>query len=96
MPNATPNTGSIPPPARRLRAAASGMHGGASSMLRLAKSTETRLPSGAALSGWAERAAAMLDLSPLPTPAPAEHPLPPPLPHGRRRQSHAGYAPRQS
>jgi len=51
--------------ARRLRAASSGMHGGASSLLRLAHGSEIRLPSGAALSDWAERAASMLDLTPM-------------------------------
>jgi hypothetical protein len=50
---------------RRLRPAASSLHGGASSMLRLARKGEGRLPSGAALSDWAERAAAMLDLTPM-------------------------------
>ena len=50
---------------RRPRAASSGLHGGASSLLRLGRSGDARLPSGAALSGWAERAAAMLDLSPM-------------------------------
>lgn len=50
---------------RRLRAAAPGVHGGASSLLRLGRGGETRLPSGAALSGWAERAGAMLDLTPM-------------------------------
>jgi hypothetical protein len=50
---------------RRLRAAATGMHGGASSMLRLARGSDARLPSGAALSDWAERAAGMLDLTPM-------------------------------
>ena len=50
---------------RRMRAAPSGVHGGASSMLRLARTADTRLPSGAALSDWAERAAAMLDLTPM-------------------------------
>jgi hypothetical protein len=53
------------PTARRLRAASSAVHGGASSMLRLARTGDARLPSGAALSGWAERAAAMLDLTPM-------------------------------
>jgi hypothetical protein len=51
--------------ARRLRAAAPGVHGGASSLLRLARSSDMRLPSGTALSGWAERAAGMLDLTPM-------------------------------
>lgn len=50
---------------RRLRAASTGMHGGASSMLRLARGSDARLPSGAALSDWAERAAGMLDLTPM-------------------------------
>ena len=51
--------------ARRLRAASPGVHGGASSMLRLARGSESRLPSGAALSDWAERAVGMLDLTPM-------------------------------
>lgn len=34
-------------------------------MLRLARGGDARLPSGAALSDWAERAAAMLDLTPM-------------------------------
>lgn len=34
-------------------------------MLRLARGTDTRLPTGSALSGWAERAASMLDLTPM-------------------------------
>jgi hypothetical protein len=60
------NTSLVPVPAsRRLRAASPALHGGASSMLRLARGSDTRLPSGAALSGWAERAAAMLDLTPM-------------------------------
>lgn len=50
---------------RRLRAAAPGMHGGASSLLRLARGSDPRLPSGAALSDWAERAVGMLDLTPM-------------------------------
>jgi hypothetical protein len=53
------------PAARRLRAASAAPHGGASSLLRLARGSDARLPSGAALSGWAERAAAMLDLTPM-------------------------------
>jgi len=39
--------------------------GGASSLLRLSRSADARLPSGAALSDWAERAASMLDLTPM-------------------------------
>ena len=50
---------------RRMRAASPALHGGASSLLRLARGGDARLPSGAALSGWAERAAAMLDLTPM-------------------------------
>jgi hypothetical protein len=49
---------------RRLRAASPAWPGGASSLLRLARGCEARLPSGAALSGWAARAAAMLDMAP--------------------------------
>ena len=60
MSSTSPTTAS-----RRLRAAAPGVHGGASSLLRLARGSEARLPSGAALSGWAERAASMLDLTPM-------------------------------
>jgi hypothetical protein len=50
---------------RRLRAASPGLHGGASSLLRLARGSDVRLPSGAALSDWAERATGMLDLTPM-------------------------------
>lgn len=50
---------------RRLRAASPALHGGASSLLRLARGSGARLPSGAALSDWAERAATMLDLTPM-------------------------------
>lgn len=89
-------TSSRPPTSRkRLRPAAARLAAGASSMLRLTRPAEPRLPPATALSGWAERAAAMLDLSPLPTAAlqPAE--LAPPLPFGRRRQAHLGpFAPR--
>lgn len=53
------------PASRRLRAAAPRVHGGASSLLRLGRAGDARLPSGAALSGWAERAAGMLDLTPM-------------------------------
>lgn len=58
--------------ARRLRAASPALHGGASSLLRLGRVGDARLPSGAALAGWARRAAAMLDLTPMtaaPTPS---------------------------
>jgi hypothetical protein len=64
---------------RRLRAAAPGLHGGASSLLRLGRGSDLSLPSGAALSGWAERAAAMLDLTPMmvgPRPADAARVMP--------------------
>jgi hypothetical protein len=50
---------------RRFRVASAGVHGGASSMLRLSRAADTRLPSGPALSDWAERAVAMLDLTPM-------------------------------
>jgi len=61
-----PSTSLVPAPAsRRMRAASPGVHGGASSLLRLARVGDARLPSGQALSGWAERAAAMLDLTPM-------------------------------
>ncbi len=50
---------------RRLRAAATRGMGGASSMLRLSRSADARLPTGAALSDWADRAASMLDLTPM-------------------------------
>ena len=60
------NTSLVPVPAsRRLRPASPALHGGASSLLRLARGSDARLPSGAALSGWAERAGAMLDLTPM-------------------------------
>jgi hypothetical protein len=75
MPNPTPNA-AMP---RRLCAAAANL-GGASSMLRLARGGEPRLPSGPALSGWAARAAAMLDMGPfmvgVPLAAPALTPAP--------------------
>jgi hypothetical protein len=45
---------------RRLRAAALGGSGGASSMIRLSRAGAAQLPSGAALSQWASRAAASL------------------------------------
>jgi hypothetical protein len=80
------NTSLVPAAAlRRLRAASPALHGGASSLLRLARGSDARLPSGAALSGWAERAAAMLDLTPMvvgprPTPLPEAAPQPVELP----------------
>jgi hypothetical protein len=45
---------------RRLRAAALGTSGGASSLIRLSRAGAVQLPSGAALSLWASRAAASL------------------------------------
>jgi hypothetical protein len=45
---------------RRLRAAALGASGGASSLIRLSRAGAAQLPSGAALSLWASRAAASL------------------------------------
>lgn len=70
--------------ARRLRAASPALHGGASSLLRLARHGDQRLPPGAAMTGWAERAAAMLDLTPMmvgvPTGAAASAPVTRPLP----------------
>jgi hypothetical protein len=50
---------------RRLRAASPGLRGGASSLLRLSRGSDARLPSGAALSEWAERAGGLLDLTPM-------------------------------
>ena len=61
----TPTSLFSTPASRRLRAAAPGVPGGASSLLRLGRAGDARLPSGAALSGWAERAGAMLDLTPM-------------------------------
>jgi hypothetical protein len=76
MPN--PTCSSISPTGinRRLRAAAHRGLGGASSMLRLSRTADTRLPSGAALSDWADRAAAMLDLTPMMVGAPYAAPTP--------------------
>jgi hypothetical protein len=45
---------------RRLRAAALGASGGASSLIRLSRASAAQLPSGAALSLWASRASASL------------------------------------
>lgn len=53
-----PSTASATP--RRLRAAALGTAGGASSMIRLSRAAATPLPSRAALTLWASRAAASL------------------------------------
>ncbi len=65
MPNPSQSLSTPAGGQRRLRPAATRGMGGGSSMLRLSRSIDTRLPSGAALSGWAERAAAMLDLTPM-------------------------------
>ena len=45
---------------RRMRAAAHSVHGGASSLLRLAQPIGTRWPTGTALAEWAQRASASL------------------------------------
>jgi hypothetical protein len=45
---------------RRMRAAAHSVHGGASSLLRLAQPVAARWPSGSALAEWAQRASAAL------------------------------------
>ena len=45
---------------RRMRAASHSVHGGASSLLRLAQPTNVRWPSGSALAEWAQRASAAL------------------------------------
>ncbi len=50
---------------RRLRPAAARVSAGASSMLRLSRGAEARLPSAPALTDWVERASAMMDLTPL-------------------------------
>ena len=42
---------------RRMRAAAHSVHGGASSLLRLAQPAAARFPTGSALAEWAHRAA---------------------------------------
>lgn len=63
MPNSSTSVAANAAQARRLRPASPAVHGGASSLLRLAR--HGTLPGGAALSGWAERAAAMLDLTPM-------------------------------
>jgi hypothetical protein len=59
--NTTMNQPTVPAAApRRLRAAALGGSGGASSLIRLSRAGAAQLPSGAALSLWASRAAASL------------------------------------
>lgn len=45
---------------RRLRPASHGVHGGASSMLRLAQPGAQRLPAGNVLAQWMQRASAAL------------------------------------
>jgi len=52
---------SNPKSSRRLRAAQHGSPGGASSLIRLSRGAVPQLPSGAALSSWAMRAAAVLN-----------------------------------
>jgi hypothetical protein len=79
MPSLLTTSASMLSTSRRLRPSSAGMQGGASSMLRLARGTDSRLPNGAAvadLAGWAERAASMLDLTPM---------MVGPLSHGSQR-----------
>ena len=45
---------------RRMRAATHSVHGGASSLLRLAQPIAARWPTGTALAEWAQRASAAL------------------------------------
>jgi hypothetical protein len=45
---------------RRMRAAAHSVHGGASSLLRLAQPAGVRWPSGSSLAEWAQRASVAL------------------------------------
>lgn len=45
---------------RRMRAAAHSVHGGASSLLRLAQPAALRWPSGSSLAEWAQRASIAL------------------------------------
>jgi hypothetical protein len=88
---AMPSTSLLPTPAaRRLRAASSAVHGGASSLLRLARTGDARLPSGAALSGWADRAAAMLDLTPMMVGPQTATPRPAAVPGLRESAQHRG------
>jgi hypothetical protein len=54
------NQSTTPAAPRRLRAARLGASGGASSLIRLSRAGAAQLPSGAALSLWASRAAASL------------------------------------
>ena len=43
-----------------MRAASLGLHGGASSLLRLAQPVSQRLPAGSALAQWVQRASASI------------------------------------
>jgi hypothetical protein len=54
-----------PSTTKRLRPAAARLSAGASSMLRLSRGVESRLPTAPALSGWVERVSGMMDLTPL-------------------------------
>ncbi|MEO7851897.1 MAG: hypothetical protein ABIR94_06525 [Rubrivivax sp.] len=65
MPSLLTTSSSMLSTSRRLRPSSAGMQGGASSMLRLARGTDNRLPNGTAMAGWAERAASMLDPTPM-------------------------------
>ncbi len=50
---------------KRLRPAAARLAAGSSSMLRLSRGVEARLPTAPALSDWVERVSGMMDLSPM-------------------------------
>lgn len=51
---------SYQPRQRRLRPASLGLHGGASSLLRLSQPTNARLPAGSDLAQWVQRASASM------------------------------------
>jgi hypothetical protein len=54
-----------PSTTKRLRPAAARLSAGASSMLRLSRGVESRLPTAPALSDWVERVSGLMDLTPL-------------------------------
>ncbi|MBN8509103.1 MAG: hypothetical protein J0L57_10870, partial [Burkholderiales bacterium] len=60
-----------PSTTKRLRPAAARVSAGASSMLRLSRGVEPRLPTAPALSDWVERVSGMMDLTPLADERPA-------------------------
>jgi hypothetical protein len=74
----------IPSTTKRLRPAAARLSAGASSMLRLSRGVEPRLPTAPALSDWVERVSGLMDLTPLTDEWPAGA-GPRPAPHGARR-----------